>query len=112
MPRRCAAFNCRGNYSRKPYSQLVSFPSNENERKTWIGAMPNNPQTLIGRKEIWICASHFDCDWVRTRGGKRPAKPPTIFPGVPKSCMKQSKTIPRPTKFATSYARKKMGEDL
>ena len=60
--------------------------------------MLNNPQTLIGRKEIWICDSHFDCDWVKTRGGKRPAKPPTIFPGVPKSCMKHSKTIPKPTK--------------
>ena len=41
----------------------------------------------------------------RTRG-QSPAKPPK------QSCMKQSQTIPRPTKFATSDARKKMGEDL
>ena len=27
MPKRCAAFNCRGNYDGEPYSQVVSFPT-------------------------------------------------------------------------------------
>ena len=27
MPKRCAAFNCHGNYRGEPYSPMVSFPN-------------------------------------------------------------------------------------
>ena len=45
MPKRCAAFNCRGNYAGKPYSRVVSFPTELQERERWIAAMPNAPGT-------------------------------------------------------------------
>ena len=72
MPRKCAAFNCRGNYRGEPYTKVVNFPQDLAEREIWIKAMPNDPKTLANKKEIWVCASHFDCEWVTVNGGKRP----------------------------------------
>ena len=66
MPHRCSAFNCRGNYNGEPYTRMVKFPSDEGERKIWISfsAMPNETESLSKLKEVWICAKHFDCEWV------------------------------------------------
>ena len=96
MPKRCAAYNCRGNYIGEPYTPVVSFSTDDDERKRWIDAMPNDPGSLTDRKEIFVCASHFECKWVTVRGGKRPIGPPTYFKGVAKSCLKQTLTYPRP----------------
>ena len=40
-------------------------------------------------KNVDICERHFDCDWILTKGGKRPSQPPSILPNIPQSCMKQ-----------------------
>ena len=111
MPKRCAAYNCRGNYIGEPYTPVVSFPTDDDERKRWIEAMPNDPGSLTDRKEIFVCASHFECKWVTVRGGKRPIGPPTYFKGVAKSCLKQTLTYPRPTKKASSEVREKLQEE-
>lgn len=105
MPRKCAAFGCRGNYAGEPYSKLVSFPNDKNEREKWINAMPNERTSLTSKKEIWICASHFDCAWVTVKGGKRPSQPPSVFPGVPKSCLKQVQESKRPTQKSAADIR-------
>ena len=60
MGRKCAAYNCRGNYKGEPYSQMVRFPSRDNENEKddfddWVKAMPNTRETLMALKEIWIC---------------------------------------------------------
>lgn len=112
MPSSCAAAGCRGNYRGEPYSRVVRFPKDEEKRQAWIDAMPNDPETLKHRKEIWICAAHFDCEWVNIRGGKYPAKPPSIFPGAPKSCLKQTRSTPRQTQAATSEVRGKRQQSL
>ena len=108
MPRRCAAYNCRGNYRNEPYTKLVSFPAEPEERNSWIKATPNDPQTLVNR----TCASHFDCQWKVVRGGKWPTEPPSIFPGIPESCFKQSQISPRPTTSATSDQRREKQQSL
>ena len=41
----------------------------------------------------------------KLKGGTRAAGPPTIFPGVPNSCLKQTNCPSRPTKNASSSAR-------
>ena len=41
------------------YTKLVSFPAEQEERDSWIKAMPNDPHTLVNRSDMWICASHF-----------------------------------------------------
>ena len=100
MPRSCNALNCRGNYPGEPYSKVVKFPdklSDPEEWNRWLCAMPNERASLERLKEIWICRFHFDCEWKKVRGGERPVGPPSIFPGVPKSCFKQTKTKARPS---------------
>ena len=107
MPKRCAVYKCRGNYKGEPYSSVVKFPNDEQERQAWICAMPNTSESLQNRSQLWICASHFNCDWIKVQGGKRPVGPPTVFKDVPKSCLKQGKFSPRVTKTVTAEARLK-----
>ena len=88
MPRRCNVFWCHGNYTK-----TVGFPKKEThleERDRWINAIPNDRASLLKFAEINACITYFNCEWVSTRGGKTPVYPPSIFPGVPQSCMKQS----------------------
>ena len=86
---------------------MVKFPKDALARQAWIDAMPNDPETLKYRKgDIWICASHFDCDYLKIRGGKRPSLPPSIFPNIPKSCFKQTQTTPRDAVTAEVRAKK------
>ena len=66
MPKLCAAYGCRGNNKGEPYTRMVKFPSEENERRRWIEAMPYNPATVITRRDIF-CASHFDCAWTQLK---------------------------------------------
>ena len=63
MPKRCAAYGCRGNYTGGPYTSVVRFPIEITERNRWIEAMPNDPGSLRERTEIVVCASHFECKW-------------------------------------------------
>ena len=85
MPRRCSCFGCRGNYDGTPYVKVISFPKDPEERERWILAMPNEKESLRHLKEIYICETHFNCEWVSVKGGKRPKEPPSRFPGIPKS---------------------------
>ena len=54
-----------------------------------------------GSVYLW---THFNCEWVLVKGGKRPKEPPSKFPGVPKLVLKQVTSIPRPTS-STSESR-------
>lgn len=94
MPKRRAVYRCRGNYQGQPYTQVVRFPTEEAKRDRWIKAMPIG-SSLTGRRELFVCASHFDCVWVISRGGRRPAAPSSVFSSIPKSCLKQSHSQPK-----------------
>ena len=105
MPRRCSAFGCNGNYDGTPYVKVISFPKDKDERERWILAMPNEKGSLERLKDIYVCESHFDCEWISVRGGKRPKEPPSIFKGVPKSALRQVSSAPRSTACSTTEAR-------
>ena len=109
MVNKCSCYGCRGNYKSdgQPYSSLVKFPKDPEERERWILAMPNDPNTLRPRNTIYICASHFDCEWKKTPGGSRPSQPPSVFPNIPKSCLKQVPMKHRSTSTTSSDAREK-----
>ena len=47
MPRKCMAPSCTGNKRGEPYSKLVSFPKDAEERNRWIEAMPNERDTFF-----------------------------------------------------------------
>ena len=89
MPRRCSCFGCRGNYDGTPYVKVISFSKDPEERERWILAMPNEKESLRRLKEIYICETHFNCEWVSVKGGKRLKEPPSRFPGITKSVLKQ-----------------------
>ena len=100
MPKKCNVYGCRGNYRGETYIKVVQFPTDEAERNRWIVAMPNERLSLLKLKQIYACANHFDCDWIKVKGGKRPSGPPSIFPGVAQSCLKQVPSVPRNTKVS------------
>ena len=117
MPRRCSVFECNGNYDGEPYTPTVSasLTSYPEDREKWIAAMPNDRASLEKLSKINVCKHHFDCEWYTVQGGgQRPRQPPSIFPKVPKSCLKQTATKSRTTKAGTAEARsalKKKVED-
>ena len=49
MPKRCASFECFGNYKGQPYVSMVKFPTDVNERERWIQALPNSRGSLDQR---------------------------------------------------------------
>ena len=85
----------------------VKFPDDEPERSAWIAAMPNNREQLLKKKEIWVYHTHFEGPWKTVQGGKRPVNAPSIFPGVPKSCVKQVQSKRRSTSCTNADARQK-----
>ena len=105
MVRTCAVYGCNGNYAGTPYTKMVSFPKDPQEREEWILSMPNDASSLRDKKDIFICENHFDCDWINVRGGRRPSQPPSVFRNVPKSCMKQTTVHKRSSVKATSSSR-------
>jgi hypothetical protein len=89
---------------------MVRFPSDAEERDAWINALPNTKGSVTHRKDLFICASHFSCAWQICRGGKRPVGPPTVFSGIPKSCIKRVVAKPR-NKNALSQIREKRTQE-
>ena len=62
---KCNAYGCRGNYPGELYSKVVSFRDRDeypDEWEQWIEAMSNEHKTLEELKEIWLCATHFNCE--------------------------------------------------
>lgn len=106
MPKRCNMFNCKGNYPGEAYSPVVKFPSDPLEKERWILACLTDHERLWALKENYACKSHFKI-FVKAKGGSRPDGPPSIFPGVPKSCSNQNLLQPRTTKVKSAEAREK-----
>ena len=73
--------------------------------------MPNDRASLENLKEIWVCRRHFDCEFVKSQGGSRPSQPPTLFDGIPNSCLKQTTSKSRNTKL-TSAEKRRENQDL
>ena len=68
--------------------------------------MSNEPTWLASKKQKGeYCTSHFDCDRVTIRGGRRPSQPCSIFPGVSKSCLKEVHESQRTTQNSTVEVR-------
>ena len=81
------------------YCELSVWRSRSWNTRKWIGALPNDPASF--QKQIWD-VTHFKGEWVKTRGGKQPLNPPSIFPGVQKSCLKQLQSKERSTKVSSA----------
>ena len=88
---------------------MVSFPpKDDDEFMRWVDSIPNSKNRLELMEEtgkIYICASHFDCEYKTVKGGKRPVDPPSKFPTVPKSHFKENVLKRRSTENAKSEQR-------
>ena len=82
------------------------IPPDPDIRRRWLDSMPNYRASLENLKEIWVCRKHFDCEFVKARGGSRPTHSPTLFDGIPSSCLKQTKPKLRNTKLSSAEKRR------
>ena len=91
IPNCCAVYNCKNGYKSQPYDgNFHYFPSDEVKRQAWIDALPN--ADFKWTKNKCICDIHWPANAViaRTKGKNVPAVPPSIFPGVPSPCARQT----------------------
>lgn len=108
MPWKCNVFGCRGNYDNTPYSLSVSASRLKylKDPRRWIDTTPNNQESLGKLKETHICHHHFDWNWITLQGGgNRQTQSPSIFCGIPKSCLKQSSATTRWAKTVAAETR-------
>ena len=98
-------YGCRGNYRGESYTSTVSSWDDES-KKTWIEAMPNDPASLAAKEKIWMCVTHFEGKWRTVQGGQKPKNP--IFPeSIPNSSLKQTQSKKRGTKRSSTEVRGK-----
>ena len=58
-------YGCRGNHRGEPYTSTVSSWDDES-KKTWIAAMPNDPASLATKKKIWtIFSARGEVTWTK-----------------------------------------------
>ena len=76
MGRTCKVYGCDAKQSRtaENYCAMVAFPPKEDDEfMRWVSAIPNsaNRMDIIAEdKKVWICASHFECEYKSVKGGK------------------------------------------
>ena len=91
--------------------EMVKFPpKTDPDYDHWVMAMPNARNNLTAKSKIYICAMHFEGEWKSIKGGTRPVNPPSIFPGVSKSCFKQVLSKPRITAATALHREMKQKE--
>ena len=93
---KCSVYGCRTNYKEnesdsviKDDVKLFRFPSDEGERELWIKCLPNLDFVWTASKRI--CEKHWPVNYekkvVNRNRNFSPLDPPSIFEGVPTSCV-------------------------
>uniref|UniRef100_A0A1I8FK87 THAP-type domain-containing protein n=1 Tax=Macrostomum lignano TaxID=282301 RepID=A0A1I8FK87_9PLAT len=91
MPRKCSVVGCKSNYeSERLATKVHLFPKDSVERERWKKALPNILESVTDH--MGICAKHWppDTTMVKKRRFESPKDPPSIFNGVPPSCLVQN----------------------
>ena len=101
MPLKCCVPRCKSNYtSMNTKVPVYTFPKDLNEQKKWINNIPHIDFTVT--KYSAVCRLHWpdDAAFVTDHGKLRPVKPPSLFPNIPRSCLKEP--LPKERKTLTS----------
>lgn len=103
MVKKCGIPKCNGNYNKENKCRVFSIPRDSCERQKWLDALPPRKDFVVNPDKFSICDRHWDWStdvpMVPLAGGSnRPAIPPNVFQGVPKSCLQTKKFPPRPPK--------------
>ena len=90
MPRKCCVPLCKTNYKTGTPGKTYRFPKNEEERGKWQAAIPRKKSDFKITSNTVVCEKHWPADLEHyVHYGKiRPVHPPSIFPGVPASCLR------------------------
>ena len=91
MPNCCSAFGRKDGHKTQPYDgHFYRFSSEKGKCQTWIDSLPD--ANFVWSKSKRICDVHWPPNekFTRVKGQDVPDEPPTIFPGVPSSCLRQT----------------------
>ena len=90
MPRKCCVFTCKSNFASTDVSlRAFRFPSDEEEKRLWINALPNSNITQENvTKNMVVCELHWPSNYQKGKYG-RPMTASTVF-HVPESCCRQT----------------------
>ena len=108
MPKKCTQITAMDlDVHRKSNEKIpvFRFPGMNEGRDTWIRAIPYKNLT-IGKVSV-ICEKHWPESYrkISMKGRQRPNEPPSIHPGVPKSCLPKPTAKPRTTKKSSLVIR-------
>ena len=113
MGKKCGIPGCRSNYvptkkegnKGKSHIKVFRLPQNKEDLQLWMKSLPF--KNLNFSSNSVICVKHWPENYaVRGRGNQeRPAQPPSVWPGVPSSCVPTPQPPPRPTKRASFTVR-------
>lgn len=103
MGKKCCVYGCKTNYSSEKGCNaerklsVYRFPKDENEKKAWISAIPNDK--LVVSKNTVVCELHWPSGFetISCRGKQRPKHPPSVWPNVPASQIPTPAPPPRTT---------------
>jgi len=113
MVLKCCVPRCNGNYaSSKDKVSIYKFPKEEGKRRAWASAIPRS--NLIVTAYTAVCRRHWpdDAECVKIKSKLRPKHPPSVFPGITKSCLATPQSEPRKTSKSLSHAQNQSVDEL
>ena len=113
MPLKCCVPYCKSNYDTTSEKVPVyRFPKDSDECDKWCKAIPRANLKLT----YWtvVCRKHWpqSCKLKCSRGKFYPVDPPSVFEGIPKSCLTTTKECARQTKHALPSARNHQPDEI
>lgn len=119
MVNKCCVPNCNSNYrvtKKDPNFQRQSvykFPKDKDECNEWIAAIPR--KNLFVTEYTVVCRLHWpeDAEFISLRGRNfRPKNPPSLFPNIPKSCLRSTLSKKRSSQKCLSEQRHIQEDEL
>ena len=105
MGRKCSVWRCKSGYKtdNSEKKSFFRFPSDPEERRKWLNAIPNKIQYHEVTNNMTVCSLHFKPSVKYKKHGvhKIPIEPPTIFDIHEKSCCGTSAPKKRETNNST-----------
>ena len=105
MAKKCSIPGCRSNYDppknsfsvSKAHVKVFRLPKSTSELELWLHSIPFKNLNL--HKDLVVCVKHWPADFktVSLRGKERPRYPPSVWEGIPQSCIPLPPPPPRKT---------------
>lgn len=91
---------------------IYKLPRNEDDRKKWVAAIPR--ANLVVSQYTAVCKKHWpeNAEFVKFYGKLRPKNPPSVFFGIPNSCLPTQQSKERTTKKSLSSARNHAEDEM